>query len=270
MYKSLKNDKTEQSKLYNYISKAIAVIIALIIWQITAMYVKQNILLVSPVDVIKRLCTIWREDNFLSSILFTCSNIISGWALGFLLGTALAALAYRFRIVSNLLWPWMMTIKSVPVASFVVVCLIWMTSKDLPVFISFLVVLPIVYQNIFEGLKSQDDKLLEMSYVFKIHLLKKIRYVILPQLGPFVISACRVSTGMAFKAGVAGEIIGIPEGSIGKMLYLSKIFIDTDDLLAWTVIIVVLSVLFEKLVVLIVSNLPGIRVGRKRCISWRK
>ena len=86
----------------------------------------------------------------------------------------------------------------------------------------------------------------EVATVFQLPWRKRFCYIELPKLRPFLLSACRVTTGMAWKAGIAAEIIGVPNGSIGKMLYTAKIYLDTDDLLAWTVIIVVISVVAEK------------------------
>ena len=154
------------------------------------------------------------------------------------------------RSVETLLWPFLVTIKTVPVASFVVICLIWLSAENLSVFISFLIVLPVVYGNVLEGLKSEDKLMLEIGTVFKMPPLRKVLYIHLPQLKPFLMSACATALGMAWKAGVAAEIIGTPDGSIGKQLFYSKIYLDTDDLLCWTVIIVIVSVLFEKLFML--------------------
>ena len=174
-----------------------------------------------------------------------------------MLGITLAALAGRFRWVETLLWPFLVTIKTVPVASFVVICLIWLSAENLSVFISFLIVLPVVYGNVLEGLKSEDKLMLEVGTVFKIPPLRKVLYIHLPQLKPFLMSACATALGMAWKAGVAAEIIGTPDGSIGKQLFYSKIYLDTDDLLCWTVIIVIISVLFEKLFMLGLRALYG-------------
>jgi NitT/TauT family transport system permease protein len=137
-------------------------------------------------------------------------------------------------------------IKSVPVASFVVICLIWLSARNLSVFISFLIVIPIIYQNVLEGLRAENREMQEVATVFQLPWRKRFRYIELPKIRPFLLSACRVTTGMAWKAGIAAEIIGVPNGSIGKMLYTAKIYLDTDDLLAWTVIIVVISVVAEK------------------------
>ena len=148
----------------------------------------------------------------------------------------------------------MITVKTVPVASFVVICLIWLSAQNLSVFISFLIVLPVVYGNVLEGIKSEDKKMLEVGRVFGMPFLKRVLYIHMPQLKPFILSACMTSLGMSWKAGVAAEIIGTPDGSIGKQLYYAKIYLDTDDLLCWTVIIVIISVAFEKLFMLLLRR----------------
>lgn len=244
--------------------KCIAVVLALAVWQAAALLVHQRILLVGPVEVLLRLLTIWKVEGFLPSIWFTFYHIAAGFLLGLLLGILLAALASRFAIVETLLWPWMATIKAVPVASFVVICLIWLSARNLSVFISFLIVLPVIYQNVLAGLRSKNRQLQEMAEVFGLSWFRRLRYITLPQLKPFLLSACSVTTGVAWKAGVAAEIIGTPNGSIGKQLYLAKIALDTDDLLAWTVIIVTVSVLSEKM---FMRALKRVLEGSKTCRS---
>jgi NitT/TauT family transport system permease protein len=137
-------------------------------------------------------------------------------------------------------------IKSVPVASFIILCLIWLSSKSLSIFIGFLMVLPIVYTNMLHGIKSTDTKLLEMATLFRVGWGKKLKYIYLPHLKPYILSACSVSIGLAWKAGIAAEVIGIPDGSIGERLYEAKVYLSTADLFAWTAVIVVISVIFEK------------------------
>lgn len=248
-----------QSKWFQ---RVVATAIALGIWQLAAMKIQQKILLVTPAAVVRRLCTIWQVEGFFPSIWFTFYHISLGFLLGVLLGCILAVLAARLRFVEILLWPWMITIKSVPVASFVVICLIWLSAGNLSVFISFLIVLPVIYQNMLTGLRNLDPAMREMARVFDVPRRKRIKFIILPQLRPYLLSACTVTAGMAWKAGVAAEIIGTPQGSVGKMLYQAKIYLDTDDLLAWTVVIVLVSVLSEKLFLLALGKL--LHLGRKR------
>ena len=237
-------------KISQRTGKILATLFALLIWQIAAMTVNLRILLVSPIEVAVRLTTIWQTENFLDSIWFSFYHIAGGFFIALVLGILLAALAGRFHWIETLLWPFLVTIKTVPVASFVVICLIWLSAQNLSVFISFLIVLPVVYGNVLEGLKNEDRAMLEVGTVYKMPPLRTIAFIHLPQLKPFLLSACSTALGMAWKAGVAAEIIGTPDGSIGKQLYYSKICLDTDDLLCWTVIIVVISVLFEKLFML--------------------
>lgn len=228
------------------LKKVGAALLALTFWEIAALLIHQRILLVTPVAVARRLCTIWRVEGFARAIWFSFYHIAGGFLLGLILGCLLAYLAAKHPVVETLLWPWMATIKSVPVASFVVICLIWLSARNLSVFISFLIVIPIIYQNVLEGLRAENREMQEVATVFQLPWRKRFRYIELPKLRPFLLSACRVTTGMAWKAGIAAEIIGVPNGSIGKMLYIAKIYLDTDDLLAWTVIIVVISVVAEK------------------------
>ena len=228
------------------LKKVGAALLALTFWEIAALLIHQRILLVTPVAVARRLCTIWRVEGFARAIWFSFYHIAGGVLLGLILGCLLAYLAAKHPVVETLLWPWMATIKSVPVASFVVICLIWLSARNLSVFISFLIVIPIIYQNVLEGLRAENREMQEVATVFQLPWRKRFRYIELPKLRPFLLSACRVTTGMAWKAGIAAEIIGVPNGSIGKMLYTAKIYLDTDDLLAWTVIIVVISVVAEK------------------------
>jgi NitT/TauT family transport system permease protein len=244
------------------LKKVGAVLLALTFWQIAAMKIHQKILLVTPLAVCRRLLTIWQEDGFFSSIWFTFYHIAGGFLLGLALGILLAVLAARIPALKILFWPWMAVVKSVPVASFVVICLIWLSARNLSTFISFLIVLPVIYQNLLTGLETEDLKMKEMADIFQISWYKKLHYITLPHLRPYLLSACSVTTGMAWKAGVAAEIIGTPDGSIGKQLFLSKIYLDTDDLLAWTVIIVVISIAFEKLFLLTLNKLLPGHAGR--------
>lgn len=237
------------------LKKAGAVLIALAFWQLAAMLIHQRILLVSPIQVLLRLTTIWQTEGFFLSIWFTFYHIVAGYLLGVGFGILLAVLADRWSWIETLLWPWVITVKTVPVASFVVICLIWLSAKNLSSFISFLIVFPIIYQNMLTGLRTRDPKLTEMAAVFRVRGFRRLAMITLPQIRSYLVTACSITAGMAWKAGVAAEIIGTPNGSIGKMLYTSKIYLDTDDLLAWTVIIVILSVGFEKLFVWLLKKL---------------
>jgi NitT/TauT family transport system permease protein len=166
----------------------------------------------------------------------------------------MAAVAGKFHLAEIMFRPFIATIKSVPVASFIILCLIWLSMGTLSSFISFLMVLPIIYSNILQGIKSTDKKLLEMAEVFRVGLFRRIVFIYLPQLKPYLISACSVAMGLAWKSGIAAEVIGVTNGSIGEKLYEAKIYYTTADLFAWTLIIVVLSIGFEKLFLYLIKK----------------
>ena len=163
-------------------------------------------------------------------------------------GVLLAVAAGRLRVLELLLWPYVTAIKSVPVASFIIICLIWMSTRQLAVFISLLMVFPVIYSNTLQGIKSADGALLEMAWVYRVPFSRRLGYIYAPQVKPFLLSGCSVALGMSWKSGVAAEVIGVVGGSIGERLYEAKVYFQMTDLLAWTVVIVVCSVGFEKLV----------------------
>ena len=224
-----------------------AVVFWLAVWQISSMVIHQDLFLVSPVRVVVRLGQLVTEGFFWSSIANSLLRIGGGFLLAVVSGVVLGALAARFRRVQELLAPLMLAVKSIPVASFIILALMLFSSRHLAVLISFLIVLPVIYTNVLAGIRSADRQLLEMARVFRIPAARRIRYIYLPQVLPYFLSACTVALGLSWKAGVAAEVIGMPEGSIGEQLQQAKIYLNTPDLLAWTVVIVLVSLGFEKL-----------------------
>lgn len=226
----------------------------MMVWQLTSMRFGSDILLVSPVRVVCRLGQLMCEAVFWRSVAFTLSRIMAGFFLAAAAGSVLAAGAFRYAGLRELLAPVMLAVRSVPVASFIILALIWFSSRNLSVLISFLMVLPIIYTNVLSGIRSVDRQLLEMAQVFRMSGLYVARYIYLPQILPFFYSACSVSLGMSWKAGVAAEVIGIPRGSIGERLQQAKVYLDTPDLFAWTLVIMMASLFFEKIVLFLIKR----------------
>lgn len=245
-------DRTENKK-YTGI-RILAVLFWIAVWQIASMWLGQEILLASPVSVIRRLFELIFTGDFWRSAGFSFGRIVLGFSMALILGTLLAVLAFLSRTVEILVNPVLTAVKSTPVASFIILCLIWIPSRNLSVFISFLMVLPVIYTNILEGIRQTDSKILEMAKVFQVNPGRKIRYIYVSQVLPYFLSACRLSLGMCWKAGVAAEVIGVPSGSIGEKLYNAKIYLNTPDLFAWTIVIIVISFVFEKCFLGIVSR----------------
>jgi NitT/TauT family transport system permease protein len=238
----------------NRIEKIASVVFALIVWQASAMLIGESLLLVTPIAVVKRLFSLFTEADFFTSIGYSFLRIVAGFLIGLVAGSLMAAIAGKFHLAEIMFRPFISTIKSVPVASFIILCLIWLSMGTLSSFISFLMVLPIIYSNVLQGIKSTDKKLLEMAEVFRVGLFRRIVFIYMPQLKPYLISACSVAMGLAWKSGIAAEVIGVSNGSIGEKLYEAKIYYTTADLFAWTVVIVVLSIGFEKLFLYVIKK----------------
>lgn len=237
-----------QNKYKKYIKKFIILFFWLGVWQVTAMCVDNSLLVVTPMQALQSLATLVGQAEFWRSALGSLWRIAAGFLLGAVMGLLLAAVSYRYRPAEESLRPFMVFCKAVPVAVFAVLLLIWWGASPLAVAVCFLVVFPNIYLNTLEGLKNADAELIEMAEVFRLPFATRFFYIYRPALKPFLLSAFQLSLGMSWKSGVAAEVIGTPVHSIGGALYLAKIYLDTADLFAWTAVIIVLSVLFEKIV----------------------
>ena len=237
-----------QNKDKKYIKKFMILLFWLGVWQITAVCVDNFLLVVKPLQALRALTVLAGQVEFWRSALGSLWRIAAGFLLGAFLGLLLAAVSYRYRLAEEILRPFMVFCKAVPVAVFAVLLLIWWGASPLAVAVCFFVVFPNIYLNTLEGLKSADAELIEMAEVFRLPFATRFFYIYRPALKPFLLSAFHLSLGMSWKSGVAAEVIGTPLHSIGGALYLAKIYLDTADLFAWTAVIIVLSVLFEKIV----------------------
>ena len=237
------NPATDPAPLQRFL----AVFLLLALWQAASLCLDQKLLLCSPLDVAKRLLSLWKEPDFFRVVRFSFLRIAGGYLLAFVSGVFLAVLAGKFRPLEILLQPLMLTIRSVPVASFIIIALVWLSSGRLSVFISFLIVLPVIYGNVLAGIRQIDPKLLEMAELFRLSFRKRFLYIWLPAIKSYLFTACSLSLGMAWKSGVAAEVIGIPAGSMGEKLYEAKAYLNTADLFAWTAVLVLVSLAFEKL-----------------------
>lgn len=224
-----------------------AAVFWLLVWQGTSMALGQELLLASPVSALLRLLELAVTASFWQAVGWSAWRILGGFLLACLLGTVCAALAWRFAWVRELLAPLVATVKAIPVASFIILALVWVVPRNLSLLISGLMVFPTVYGSVLEGIAQTDAGLLEMARVFRVPISRQLQGIYLPQVLPYFRAAASLGLGLCWKAGVAAEIIGLPRGSLGERLYTAKIYLETADLFAWTAVIVAVSVVFERL-----------------------
>jgi NitT/TauT family transport system permease protein len=234
--------------------KGLAILAALAVWEVASLALNQSLLLVGPWTAVRQVFRLAGHADFWSAVGFSLSRIFGGFLAGFIVAFLLAGAAYRFRWARTLAWPWLAAIKSTPVASIIILVLIWVGSRELSVIICFLIVVPIVYENVLSGLDVTNRELKEVALVFGAGFWQRVGYLYLPQLKPFLTSALRTSLGMSWKAGIAAEVIGIPDGSIGERLYEAKVYLSSADLFAWTLVVIAASIIFEKIILLLVRS----------------
>ncbi len=245
------------SKKKNGIYNLLAVVLAVALWKILSVAVNSEVLLAPPEAVLGRIFKLIFEGRFWGTVIYSLSKIMCGFSAGFVVGVFSGILSGKFKIAETLLKPFIITSKAVPIASFIILCLIWFPFEILTVFISFLIVFPVMYTNVLEGIKSTDKNLTEMAELYSMPFFRKLLYIYLPEIKPYIISASKTGIGMAWKAGVAAEVIGTVNGSIGEKLYEAKIYLQNADLLAWTAVIILLSLVLEKIFVFLLKAVFG-------------
>lgn len=232
----------------------------LIVWQVAADCVGRPIFLVGPKETAAAFCRLIGESLFWKAVWGSTFRIAWGFFAAFFLGIFLAAISCRFPLFGDFLSPILMLMKTIPVASFVILALLWAGSDQLTLVVSFFVVFPVIYRNTVAGIRAADPGLLEMARVFRMKPLQIAWQIERPALAPYLVSACELALGMAWKSGVAAEVIGTPDFSIGEKLYMAKIYFSTDELFAWTLTILILSFLFEKLMMSLLRFYLEVRV----------
>ncbi|NLN81673.1 MAG: ABC transporter permease subunit [Clostridiales bacterium] len=230
----------------------------LAVWQFISMIVAQELLVPAPLVVLKALTRLAGTAEFWQSAGLSLIRIVSGFIGGIIFGSISAVLTTRFRLADMLISPMLRIIRATPVASFIILALVWIKTGRLPAFISFLMVVPVVWSNVEKGIRQTDIKLLEMAKVFRLGRLKTLVSIRIPSVMPYFMAACTTGMGLAWKSGIAAEVISRPDLSIGKQLQNAKIYLETPEVFALTITVVLLSIMLEKILIVTAS-----RFGRR-------
>jgi NitT/TauT family transport system permease protein len=209
--------------------------------------VDSPLLLPAPWLVAKRLCQLARTGRFWVTPGLSLVRILWGAVCAVAAGILLAVLTHRFSLLRTIFSPLLTMVRSTPVASFILLLLIWVGRDILPSVIVFLMVLPVVWSNLSAGIAATDARLLELAHVYRFPLGRRVRRIYIPSVLPYFLSACKTGFGLAWKAGVAAEVLVVPKMAIGRQLYEAKLYLETVDLFSWTVVVILCSLALEKL-----------------------
>lgn len=253
-----------KGKIIKKIIKGVAVASGwILIWQLLSMYVGKQLLVPGPWLVFLRLLTYFGSAKFWEITLITILRIAIGFSLGTVAGVILAVLTARFKALDTFLKPAQTIIRATPIASFIILALVWIKGGNIPSFISFLMVMPIVWVNVYEGIRETDPKLLQMAQVYNLSRFEKIKYIYIHSVLPFFATAATMSMGLAWKAGIAAEVLALPELAIGRAIYDSKIYLETVDLFSWSVVVILMSIILEKAIAIILNKVKPTRITKK-------
>ena len=229
---------------WSYAPLCVAFWIAL--WWVVAAIFDKPLLLPTPPQTLKALGGLAATGEFYLTVLLSLTRILLGILLAMAGGTLLALLTVKSELCHHLFSPLLTLFKATPVASVIFLILLWVGRDNVPLWIAFMMAFPIVWSNVREGLLQTDKQLLEMAKLFDVpkgRVLVKLR---LPALAPYFLSASRSAIALAWKAGIAAEVLCVPARSIGRAIYEGKTYMMTEELFAWTLLVVVISVLIEQ------------------------
>ena len=224
------------------------------VWQLAAVLVDRHLsgkgnelLLPYPATVLAALVELLGQSAFLLTVCSSLGRILLGLALGTVAGAALAGLTCAFRWADRLLSPAIRVLRATPVASFILLVVLWTNKNFVPVVIAALMVIPVVWGNLSRGIRETDGQLLELARAYRFSRWKTVRLIYLPNLRPYFASAITTATGLAWKSGVAAEVLCLPNSAMGTQIFNTKYYLEIPELFAWTAVVVTLSLLLEKL-----------------------
>lgn len=226
--------------------KAFPLVFWLLVWAACYRAVGQDLLLASPAQVLRRF-VFMTDAAFWRCVGMSLARTAMAYGVGVLLGCVLAVLCSACALADEVIRPALAVVRATPVASFIILALVWLSAANVPILAGILMVVPVVFANVREGITGTDVRLLEMTRLFGWGRLKTFRHVTIPSVLPTLFAACEACVGLCFKATIAAEVIGVPRNAIGTQLYNAKIYLETDALMAWTVVVIALSMLLERL-----------------------
>ena len=236
----------KQNGARRFARKVGIIVFWLAVWQLLDMVIDNRLVLAGPIRVAQALVEQLGQPDFWVICGASFGRIALGFLLSFVVGFLLALVSCRHRLFRDFVDPIISLLRTIPVASFIILLLIWVGNQALTVFLAFFIVLPLIYTNMVTGFESVDKQMLEMARVYGLSRWRTFLYVYRPAFMPFLLSSTKISLGMTWKSGIMAEVLATPKPSIGKEMATARTFLDTPDLLAWTVVVMVASVLFEK------------------------
>jgi len=216
------------------------------VWQIAATLLDNTYILPRPAAVLSALAGLFAEND--AGVL---SATLGRWLLGLIpaivLGMLLGSLSAAYVRFGAFMAPLFTVIKSIPIVAVILLALVWLNAPLVPSFAVFLAAFPSVCENSAAGVKGIDRRLIEMGRVYKFSLSKRLFGIYLPSIAPYVVAAVKTAAGIGLKAVVVTELVVQPVLSVGAQMQTARVTLSTDKLLAWTVLVIAMGYLIDRL-----------------------
>jgi NitT/TauT family transport system permease protein len=243
----------------NRIINIFAVTLLFFIWKLVSLWVGSEQLVPSPEKTILAIIDVVSRESFWPSLLTTIGRGILGFVISVVLAVLMgipAGINSTFFLFIN---PLLVTFRSTPVISIILLAIIWLGNEMVPVFIAVLTMFPIICTNIIDGIRNVDKDLIEMGTTYRVTKRRIIRDIYLPSISPFLTSGISNALGFGWRAIIIGEVLAQPRFGVGTQMQNAQIFLQVSELIAWTLIAILVSSLFEFFV----------RIAEKKLVRWK-
>ncbi len=220
-------------------------------WKVASMLIGSELILPAPEQTALSVGELFLEQDFIRIVSATIVRGLLGFAISFLLAIILGTWAGISAPFHAFLQPILVTIRSTPVISLILLALIWFDVGQVPVFIAILTMFPFICTNIAEGIRNLDPKLIVMARIYRVPTRRILKDIYLPGISPFIFSGVSSAMGFGWRAIIIGEVLSQPQYGIGTFMQNAQTYLLVDKVIAWTVIAIVLSYLFDQLIQLI-------------------
>lgn len=227
------------------------------VWALCALIVGKELILPGPWAVARRLLELVPTAMFWRSVGASVGRILAGFLWGSLLGMGLGVVTAASKWGDALLSPALRAVRTVPVVSFILLLFFSLPTHRVPTVVAGLMALPVVWRAARQGIAAADPRLLELSGAYRLGFGRKVWYVYLPTALPALYAGWETALGLAWKSGVAAEVLCQPKWGAGAQLQTAKAYLDAPGLFAWTAVIVVLSLCMEGLLKLALHTRKG-------------
>ncbi len=241
-----------------YIS-LLSVTFMLVVWKLLAMHFKSDFILPSPEKTFVTTISLFTEKQFVAIVGATILRGLIGFVISLIFGVGLGIWAGISPGFNAFLKPILITIRSTPVIALILLALIWLNSTSVPIFIAILTMFPFICTNVIDGIRSVDHNLVEMANFYRVKQLRIVREVYIPAIMPFIISGASSAMGIGWRAIIIGEVLSQPQFGVGTVMQSAQTFLNVDAVIAWTIIAVIVSYLFEKV----------IRWSERKIVTWK-